>query len=219
MASPEQKFWYLKNYNCFSTITDEQIAEIAQSADMTEYHESTIVYNPKTLGGNIYVVKRGEVNLFHEKQGKKYVFDTLGKGSMFGDISHETMPLGHFAEGAAGTMVCTFTTEDFLKIVAKYPAVMMCTLQDMSSRIREYQDEVGAQQGTAKELILHELQRLHTKKQKSFLGLFEVPLRVTHQKLADLTGLNRVTITRTLKELKKDGLISVDSGSGVIDLM
>ena len=92
-------------------------------------------------------------------------------------------------------------------------------MQDMSSRIREYQDEVGAQQGTAKELILHELQRLHTKKQKSFLGLFEVPLRVTHQKLADLTGLNRVTITRTLKELKEDKLISIDSESGVINLM
>jgi CRP/FNR family transcriptional regulator, cyclic AMP receptor protein len=215
----DTKVWYLKNYNCFKSITDEQIADIATSANMQEYTDTTLLYDPATVGEFVYIVKRGEVNLFHEKQGKKYIFDTLGVGSMFGDIAKKGEPLGHFAEGAPGTVVCTFTIEDFLRIVATYPSVMLCTLQEMSERLHEYADEVGAQQDTAKDLIVHELKRLHKKKQKAFLGLFEVPLRVTHQKLADLTGLNRVTITRILKELKEEGVITINSETGVINLM
>ena len=46
--------------------------------------------------------------------------------------------------------------------------------------------------------------------------VIDVPL--THQRLADMTGSNRVTVTRKLLELQKRGLIAA-RGSGSIEIL
>ena len=50
------------------------------------------------------------------------------------------------------------------------------------------------------------------------LSVAELPLALTHEDLADLTGSSRVTITRILGELRNDGALSGTRGVYVADM-
>ncbi|MBM5796429.1 MAG: Crp/Fnr family transcriptional regulator, partial [Cyanobacteria bacterium M_surface_7_m2_037] len=43
---------------------------------------------------------------------------------------------------------------------------------------------------------------------------YELPLRLTHAELADLSGHTRVTVTKQLSRLRNLGLIEQDAGPG-----
>ena len=46
----------------------------------------------------------------------------------------------------------------------------------------------------------------------------KIPLQVTHEQIAERTNLNRVTVTRCLKKLKTEGLVTIEKGTGIIHL-
>ena len=41
-------------------------------------------------------------------------------------------------------------------------------------------------------------------------GKVIIPMKLTHEELADMTGVTRETVTRALKELRRDGIIDLD---------
>lgn len=216
----KQKFWCFKNYDLFKGISQKQIEAIATEAQMKECQQVCPIYEPGQISSHIYIVKRGEVNLYYQKNDKKFVFDTLGPGSVFGNISMKETAHGHFAEGTPGVCVCMIPRDQFQQILSAHPEVMMRFLQDMSGKISEYQAQFDALQSSAEELVLHELERLHIKRQQNFLGQFlNRPLRITHEKLAERTGLNRVTVTKVMNRLRDQKKLTYDSKTGIIDLL
>ena len=95
-------------------------------------------------------------------------------------------------------------------------------IQSMAERLQDYEGRFKNNLQTAKETIFGELSRLKAKRKKGFFGRFfgaeGPPLRLTHEQIATMTGLNRVTVTRSLKELREEGRVMVNSESGVIEL-
>lgn len=216
----KQKFWCFKNYDLFKGISEKKIKAIAKDAYMKECKQACPIYEPGQNSRHVYIVKRGEVNLYYKKNDKRFVFDTLGPGSVFGNIAMKESEHGHFAEGTPGVCVCMTPIAQFQDILAAYPEVMMRFLRDMSDKISEYQAQFDALQSSADELILHELERLHIKRQQNFLGQWlNRPLRITHEKLAERTGLNRVTVTKIMKRLREDKKLTYDSKTGIIELL
>jgi CRP/FNR family cyclic AMP-dependent transcriptional regulator len=216
----KQKFWCFKNYDLFKGISQKKIKEIATDAQLKECRQSCPIYSPGQSSQHVYIVKRGEVNLYYKKNDKKFVFDTLGPGSVFGNIAMKETSHGHFAEGTPGVCVCLIPIEQFQQILSAHPEVMMRFLQDMSCKISEYQAQFDALQSSADELILHELERLHIKRQQNILGQWlNRPLRITHEKLAERTGLNRVTVTKIMKRLREAKKLTYDSRTGIIELL
>ena len=219
MNQHDPKLWYLKNYNLFQGISDEDLYKISEDIGGVKLKKFDIFYDPKKKAEFIYIVKTGEVNLYHKKGDKKIIFDTLGPGSIFGGVSFEEgKNYGHYAEASIGTYACTFTLEAFKKILAAHPDTMLRYMEHVTARLQDYQAEFEKRNESAEELILHELIRLHQKRQQSFFGQFLVnrPLRATHEQIAELTGLNRVTVTRSIKSLKEQKRLCYDNKTGAI---
>jgi CRP-like cAMP-binding protein len=139
---------------------------------------------------------------------------------VFGNIFVQVTAHGHFVEGSLGVCVCMIPREQFQQISSAYPEVMMRFLRDMSCKIAAYQAPFDALQSSADELILHELERRHIKRQQNFFGQWlNRPVRITHEKLAERTGLNRGTVTKIMKRLREDKKITYDSKTGIIELL
>lgn len=219
-TTESQKLWYLKNYNVFQGIPLSDLKKVATGAKIKECKSECSLYAPYDATDNVYILKRGEVSLYHEKDGQRYVFDTLGPGSVFGSINSDAKKYGHFAMGGPGTCVCIFPIDEFLALIAKYPEATLKLMKHMSQKIIEYQVQFHNTQSRAEELVLHELERMYMKRQQNFIGKFiERPLRLTHKHIAELTGLNRVTVTRSMKKLQELGAIQQDSRTGIIEIM
>jgi len=216
----QNSLWYLKNYNLFESIPEKKLTKIAGEMQLKECREECPIYHPLEIAKKIFIVKKGEVALYKQnKNGHRYIFDTLGPGSLFGHLGGDTESYGHHAMGRAGVCVCVFDRAQFLEILAAYPDLMLRFMQDMSAKIAEYQDALMHHHADAEQIILHELERLHYKRQQGFLGsIINRPLRATHQQIAEITGLNRVTVTRTMRQLREKKKISYDAKTGIITL-
>ncbi len=206
-----QAFWHLKQTDIFSEIPDEEIKQLLSKSSDECFHSKQTIYTPTDLQKKIFLVKTGEVTLFQTKGGKRMIIDIVAPGGLFGAFDPSALTLDHFAQAAAGTRICGFATEDFLKILSTHPGAMLSTLKQLSQRIADYEQVLVVSHGEAKERVLQALKR-YARKTKPF-RLFKMNAqcaRLTHQKLAQLAGLNRVTVTRVIQELVKDGIIEVD---------
>lgn len=212
------KTWFLRNLDIYEGIPETTLCKIASNAYETNYSKSTQIYNPHEKDGNIYVIKRGEIILYHSNNGKRAIFDTLGPGTVFGSFDPNNTTPTHFAETTKRTLLCITPINEFLEIVKQHPEIMLKFMQNMTNRVQDYENKIKSSIETATEKIYLELERLQKKKQRSFLGKFiDIPLQITHEKLAEYTNLNRVTVTRGLQKLKNEGLISIDK-KGIINL-
>ncbi len=215
----DNKVWYLKNFKMFSDIPPEKIDEIAGNTHMKDYSKGDVLYAPGEESDQIYVLKQGEVILYHERDGKRVIFDTLGPGSFFGGFSLRPEKMNHFAEVVVGSKICNFPQSMMLTLIAKFPGAMLQFWKEVSDRLVEYEERMRDSGAPATDILLHELERLKKTRQKSFFGLMQRPLVITHEELANRTGLNRVTVTREMKHLRDSGRIKVDSKSGAIDVI
>lgn len=221
MPEPQLSMCYMFLFDMFDSIPEEERMPISESLHGDSIPKGTTIYTPHEELNKIYLLKQGEVVLYHSHEGKTEIFDTLSPGALFGNFQLDPQKPSHFAATTRETVLCGFSTEDFSTILSKRPELTMKFIEKMATRIADYERRFKNSLYTAKFRIYDELKRLEEKKNNSFFGkLFDkkVPIRLTHEEIAKITGLNRVTVTRSLKELKEEGLVSVDSESGVIEI-
>lgn len=215
--TPMNKLNYISNLDILSGLSSEQIMGICTQVKDETFDSRYVLYTPTDTMRGIYVVKKGEVLLYHMHNGRKSIFDTILPGDVFGNFSTTDYEAGHFAEATAGTRVCTIPVQDFVKLMAEHPDVMLRTIQTLSDRLHDYESKISMCPAPAKDKVLQELGRYAKKKRESILQkLTRAEVKLTHQKIADLTGLNRVTVTRALQELNKDGFITYNEETGGI---
>jgi CRP/FNR family transcriptional regulator len=210
--------WFLKNLDIYEGVSEAALCKIASDAFEKDYKPETQIYTPYEPDQNIYVLKRGEIILYHSRDGKRSVFDTLPPGSVFGNFDPNQKLPTHFAETTKSSYLCVTPLSEFMDVIKAHPELMLRFMQKMANRVQDYESKIRMNIETASERVYSELERLNKKRQTSFLGKFvPIPLQVTHEKLAELTNLNRVTVTRCLKKLKEDGLITINE-KGIIEL-
>jgi len=213
-----EKVWYISHIDVFEGIPDMEIMRLAERAQDQRCISATQLYTPHDgQDRNVFILKEGEVVLYHSVDGKKTTFDVIGPGSLFGNFLPNTETVSHYAEALPGSRICTLSPEDFQKVIAAHPEVLVRLLKKLSARLHDYEQKLRLDMSSAKEKVLGELKR-YTKKKRNPFSMFktDAPLALTHEKIAELTGLNRVTVTRTLKLLKLQGDIDVDEHGRIV---
>lgn len=213
-----EKVWYISQIDIFEGIPDGEIMKIAERAQDQRCTSATQLYTPHDgQDRNVFILKEGEVVLYHSVDGKKTTFDIIGPGGLFGNFLPDAEAVSHYAEALPGSRICILSPEDFQKVIAAHPEVLVRLLRKLSSRLHDYEQKLRLDMGSAREKVLGELRRYARKKRNPFV-LFSAdpPLALTHEKIAELTGLNRVTVTRTLKLLRLQGDIDIDEQGRII---
>lgn len=211
------KLNYISNLDILAGIPSEEIMQLCTQVRDETFDVRYVLYTPTDQLKHIYLVKKGEVLLYHMHNGRKSIFDTILPGDVFGNFSTAEYEAGHFAEATGGTRVCTIPVSDYLKLMGAYPEVMLRTIQTLSDRLHDYESKISMCPVPAKDKVLQELGRYSKKRRQSLLQkLTQSEVKLTHQKIADLTGLNRVTVTRALQELSADGFVAYNEETGGI---
>lgn len=203
-----QKHWYLQQVDFFHGIPDAEIMSIAKKMTEKKCSKKEIIYMPNEVNNVIYVLKKGEITLYNSHRGKKLIIEVLKPGAIFGNIGFQSGKTTHFAEASQDSYFCIFPVEDFTAILNAKPELMMKFLRFMSEKIQSYEERLRGGLFDAKEKILQQLQ-IFSKKEKNdgmLNKLFGKKSKMTHERLAELTGLSRETVTRAINDLKKGGI-------------
>jgi CRP-like cAMP-binding protein len=212
---PRPVHWYLKKVELFANMSDEEMDEIIQGITMQEYPCKHILYTPQEAVEATYILKEGEVTLYKTTpDGKQVILDILKPGAIFGNIGFDPgASEGHYAEISQKSYVCTLPPNFLVQLMKNKPEVALRALQILSKRISQYESQLKfLSMLGARERILSAIRLFNEKEDKSILpSVLRIPTKVTHEKLANMTGLTRETVTKQLQKLEQEQLIQSEN--------
>ena len=210
---PRSPLWYLKSVELFAGVSEGDMHEMVSGVIDKLYDPKEYVYTPQDRVENVYVLKEGEVTLYKSTDGKRVILDILKPGAVFGNIGFDPESADrHYAEVTQKAYLCTLPHNYFLQIIQKRPEIALRALKVLNKRLAQYEAQIRVLSSLqAKDRILATIRLLNEKDEQSILPpVLRKPTKITHEKLGNMTGLTRETVTKQLNELEKDGMLTID---------
>jgi CRP/FNR family transcriptional regulator len=171
-----------------------------------------------------YAVASGKIRLYNLlSNGRTITLSILSENDVFFQWKAQSASLSVVcAEAMQDSRIVGVSESDLVQLLGSQPAAAIDVIQNFARRLTESQALIDDLMNNSVNLLLYrtlaELARQFGRDAggtRAGAVIIDVPL--THQRLADMIGSNRVTVTRKLHELQQRGLI-VARGSGSIEV-
>lgn len=204
---------FLELTQLFSDLTAEERASVTGHIAIREFQKGQVILFEEDANKYMYSVLSGEVKVFHTtEEGKESIVAFHGVGASFGEVSlidQQAIPATVVA--LERSLVLIIGRDDFFEIIRTQPKVMHKLLLLLTGRLRLAWNQVRMLHfKDASYRIMTSIKDLSVERgESSPLGVL-LKMRLTHQNIADMTGLTRETVTRIIDKWKKNGLLSID---------
>lgn len=169
----------------------------------TFYHEKEIIYLQEEDAHSIYLIKAGRVRVFSlSPDGKEIMYDLLEPGQFFGESSMiHNGSRSVSVETVEDVTLVSCRIEDLYVAITESPALMQAIMTLLiaqteylmrivrKERMYDRYEKVAA--------FLVERETLHPHQ----------PITFTHEEMGIMVGLNRVSVSRVMKEFAQKGYI------------
>lgn len=124
-------------------LNDVERAALAERIDLLRFPPGGIVFNFGDPGDALYIVRRGEVEIFvRNHEGEKIVLETSQPGAIFGEVSMlDNGPRTAWVAAISEVELLRIDRAHFLDYVSKYPPAALNLLSVAARRLRRT-DEV-----------------------------------------------------------------------------
>lgn len=129
----------LSDISFFEPLDDEERTVLAQHIDHRRYAPGTTIFRDGEPGGALYLIRRGEVEMWLFDEDKKRVtLATFGDGDFFGELSLlDAEPRAATATTLAETEVLIVDREDLRILFGKKPDAALDVLSVLGKRLRQ----------------------------------------------------------------------------------
>jgi len=205
------KVQVLKNSTIFSSLDDEEIAELAGLATERVFHTNEFIFWDGDAPVWFYMVAEGRVKVLkHSSQGKEFVIAFFQPGEMFGEVAvFGNKPYPASAQAAAETRVLGIRREDLSSFITQRPEVALRIINVLGERLRDAQGRLRDIAGERVEQRLARTLIMLSSKLGSTLPF-------TRQELADMAGTTTETAIRVMSHFKDEGIIRSVRGKTLI---
>ncbi len=204
-----EKIWYLKRLDIFSGLPEDFIKSIDKNSRMFVCEKKEKIYTSQELSNNVFIVKSGKVTLYREtEEGKRFIFGVLGKGEIFGAVLTNKQEENEYALIEPDTVICILDKRFFEEILEKNPVLSIRISRLFGLRV--YEMEVLLQEVAFRPVIsrvAYILLKLAEKFGVRSVEGIRINIKLTHEEIASMIGATRESVTKSLNELKKRGLI------------
>jgi len=204
---------YLEQTHLFSDLTAEERASVTGHITIREFQKGQVILFEEDANKYMYSVLCGEVKVFHTtEEGKESIVAFHGVGESFGEVSlidQQAIPATVVA--LERSLVLIIGRDDFFEVIKTQPKVMHKLLLLLTGRLRLAWNQVRMLHfKDASYRIMTTIKDLSLERGETVPAGVLLKMRLTHQNIADMTGLTRETVTRIIDKWKKNGLLSLD---------
>ncbi|OJJ18450.1 hypothetical protein BKI52_22810 [marine bacterium AO1-C] len=206
----EVKYWYLRNHQIFSQITDDKYQELCVWVGFKKALKNEAIFFSHETTKRLYFLKKGMLKIISlDAEGNEVTKDIIQKGDIFGEISLDEVTENNASEYAKvmsdEAVMCTFTLDNFEKVLAKYPTISLKFTKKVGDKLKtlenRYNNLIFKDVRTR---VIHFLKKFVKDNGEDQQGIFSARNYLTHQDIAHLTGSTRQTVTSILNQLKKE---------------
>lgn len=196
----------------FSGIPDSAIRDIAKISIPRTYAKGQDIYLAGKEMGRFYILLSGDVDIYRGEAGKRIVIQSLKPGDFFGDISfagHASSFLGNSARAKTEARTASMQTEDMERLLRSSLPFALFLLTALRDRLHYAESKIkDLAISSAETRVINELLRYVMSHGKEDGGYWKIEKKLTHQSIADLSGVARETATKILKTLEKERVIA-----------
>lgn len=181
---------------------------------------NTIIYHQQQDSEFVYIIKKGRVRLsIYSKEGNEKCLTIAEEGCMFGELSIlDGLPNFATARTIVNCEIFLIPKDTFTEVFMYNPEVSKKVIQSLVRKIRTLSSQIedlsfkNSYSRVASYLI--RLAHVHA----AVIGkTFRLNIKFTHQEMADLTGLSRVTVSNIMSDLVSSKCISKVNGFIIIN--
>lgn len=205
-----EKIAYLNQIDLFRHLSGEELQAVDRMAALHAVPRGSRLLDPARFEPALYLLKRGYVRLYRvSPEGRQLTVSLLGPGNVFGELEGLSTGTRHsFAEAVTDVLVCVLREADLDRLMRAYPEVAVRMVRVLSSRLRELEDLLERLAlSTVRTRLLHLLVKLAESFGVPEGRYVRLDIGLTHQDLADMVGSSRETVTLTLQELARNGVV------------
>jgi len=208
----DEKVNTLKQSPIFSTLTDDELDELAGLAIESNFMSNEFVFWEGDAPERFYIVASGKVKVVkHASSGKEFIIAFFDPGEIFGEVAvFEDKPYPASAQAVTETRVISIKREDFLSFLAHRPQVAVRIISILGGRLRDAQSRLRDLAGERVDQRLAGVLLMLSSKMGPSLPF-------TRQEIADMAGTTTETAIRVIGQLKERGIIRSTRGRVIIE--
>jgi CRP/FNR family transcriptional regulator, cyclic AMP receptor protein len=203
---PEFKVRHLSTIDIFRDLEPEILEWLAGHTTMVTARRGQHVYLPGETSEALFLLKTGRVRIYRlTADGKRLVLSTLEPHTFFGDMPLAGQNMyGTYAEAVDDCLICVLGRADLERLIQTRPQVAIRLLEVVGRRLLEAESVIEdfAFKSIPARLATLLLRLPATGDGRDVTGH-------THQDLADMVGTYRETVTLTLDDFKRRGLVEL----------
>lgn len=191
---------------------------ITKDLTATAYKRGQVIYHQSHMGDCVYLSRKGRVQLdIYSVNGDKRILFVAEPGALFGELApFDGMP--HICNATAITdcQIYAIPSQRFMQQLLQDHNFSLHVLTLMTKKLRLLSTlikQLSFNNSTYR--VAHALASLAKQHADQMAdGTLKLTLKYTHQDLADLTGLSRVSVSNILLDMTSQGILEKDKGDG-----
>jgi CRP-like cAMP-binding protein len=201
----------LASIDLFSQLSIRELDEIASTAAQRDYDKNTYLFHQGDPARRFCVLVKGKVKLTQlTEDGQQIILRYVSPGEAFAIIAVlSKIPYPVTATAVNPVSLLTWEDKEMLDLMQKHPQLAINSLSILAKRIQEFQDrfrEIATER--VERRIARALLRLASQTGRKLEHGILIDITLTRQDLAEMTGTTLYTVSRTLSQWEKDGLVS-----------
>ncbi len=181
----------------------------------TTVEAGALLYSPEEHGEVLFLLKEGRVRLYRlSPDGKALTTAIVEPGAAFGEMALLGQGMqDSFAEAMERCILYTLNKRDVQEVLLSDPRVSRRLLELVSQRLEDTEKKLAefAFKNVPQRLASLLLQLAHPAPGQR-QGPIPLPVRYTHQQLAEMIGTYRETVTKVLNDFRQQGWIRIEHG-------
>lgn len=205
------KLWYLRRLNLFEGMSAEEVERVSHDLRMRSCSAKSSVLDGS--GERVYMVKQGRVRLYHiTESGQEVTTAVLIPGQLFGlgALFGKGAGGATFAEALEDTVICDAAAQDFISMMARHPILMAKVMMAMARQMIRLESTIESivsrpVAGRLADLLITLAEQAEASPNRAIL----LPA-YSHEELGKMIGATRESVSRTLGDWRRAGVISTE---------
>ncbi len=203
---------YLKKIPLFSSLRDEELREISDKIVIKPFKKYEIILYEEDTNDYMYVILNGKVKVIQTTEdGKEILLAMHQSDDFFGEMSlidGKTSPATVIV--TEDSTIAIISRKDFHLLINTQKKVFENLMLILCSRLRESWEKIQLLnlKNASQRIKILFLMLSDKYGEKTAEGV-TLNIKLTHQEIADMTGMARETVTRVIDRWQKDGEINV----------
>jgi CRP-like cAMP-binding protein len=211
--------WYLRKIPLLENVNPGRLQELVSAVEIREIPRRQVIYLPGDPGASVYFINGGRVKCSKvTRDGKELTLAYRGAGQMFGELAVvDGAPREEMAEAMKNAIITEVPRDLFRELLLSDAALSFdfaCIVSERRKQLETKLEHLVFRDVQAKlAALLLELGEEYGVETEEGL---QIGLKITHQEMANLIGSTRETISLTLAQFKKKGLLNMDGRTVVL---